>query len=154
MKLVFDTSALLNLIRGIGSKALNYLKGNYILTLTPYEVGNALWREAILIKRISIDEALSLLDLITNVYRILNIVSPHNTLLILKLAHELKVTYYDSSYIVASYELDAGLVTDDEKLRKRILSDEKRLIKILGKKINLYSTRELIKANKDNPTLS
>lgn len=39
---VFDASALLNLIRFTGSNALDYLKGNYTLTLTPYEVGNAL----------------------------------------------------------------------------------------------------------------
>ena len=61
MKLVFDASALLNLIRNHGQDALEYLRGNYVLTLTPYEVGNALWKEAVLLNRVSIDEALLLL---------------------------------------------------------------------------------------------
>ncbi|MCD6488246.1 MAG: hypothetical protein J7K21_03370 [Desulfurococcales archaeon] len=36
--------------------------------------------------RITIDEALSLLSLISKVYRVLNIITPHNTLLVLRLA--------------------------------------------------------------------
>lgn len=87
-----------------------------------------------------------LLDSITNVYRVLNIVTPRNAPLILKLAHKLKITYYDSSYIIASYELNAILVTDDKKLRMKVQSREKLLTKILGSRVNLYSTRELIRA--------
>ncbi|RLE87040.1 MAG: hypothetical protein DRN04_18670 [Thermoprotei archaeon] len=145
MKLVFDASALLNLIRSASSSAFNYLKGNYILSLTLYEIGNALWRETTLLKRISISEALSLLELISSICKIMNTINPHNNLLVLKLAHELRITYYDSSYIVASYELNAGLVTDDEKLRKKILLGGKTLIKVLGRKISIYSTRELLR---------
>jgi predicted nucleic acid-binding protein len=144
MRLVFDTLALLNLIRFLGSKALSHLKGNYILTLTPYEVGNALWREATLLSRISIDEALSTLSLIASTYRVLNIITPSNIQLVLRVAHELKITYYDSSYILASHELNAGLVTDDERLRKRIKAKEDLLAKILGKKTILHSTKELV----------
>ena len=145
MKLVFDASALLNLIRSAGSSAFNYLKGNYILSLTLYEIGNALWRETTLLKRISVSEALSLLESISNIRKIMDTINPRNNLLILKLAHELRITYYDSSYIIASYELNAGLVTDDEKLRKKILLGEKTLIKVLGRKISVYSTRELFR---------
>ena len=145
MKLVFDASALLNLIRSAGSSAFNYLKVNYILFLTLYEVGNALWREATLLKRISVSEALSLLESISNICKIMNTINPHNNLLVMKLAHELRITYYDSSYIIASYELNAGLVTDDEKLRKKILLSEKTLIKALGRRISAYSTGELLR---------
>lgn len=145
MKLVFDASALLNLVRSAGSSAFNYLKGNYILSLTLYEIGNALWRETTLLKRIPVSEALSLLESISNIRKIMDTINPRNNLLILKLAHELRITYYDSSYIIASYELNAGLVTDDEKLRKKILLGEKTLIKVLGRKISVYSTRELLR---------
>ena len=72
MRLVFDVSALLNIIRLLGSDALSYLKGNYILTLTLYEVGNALWKEATLLNRISVDEALSVIDSVSQVCKILN----------------------------------------------------------------------------------
>ena len=53
MRRVFDASALLNIIRLLGSEALPYLRGNNILTLALYEVGNALWKEATLLGKIS-----------------------------------------------------------------------------------------------------
>ena len=143
MKLVFDASALLNMIRQLGSKSLEYLRGGFILTLTPYEVGNALWKEATLIGRISVDEALTLLGLVKGIYRIMNMVSPHDTCLVLRVAHDLKITYYDSSYIIASHELNTGLVTDDEKFRKRVRERIEILTRILGREIKLYSTEEI-----------
>ncbi len=144
MKLVFDASALLNIIRSGGPDALRYLKGNYILTLTLYEVGNALWKEAALLKRISISEALLLLDLITRICRVMCIAAPRDSSLALRLACELKLTYYDSSYIVAAYELDAELVTDDERLRRKISVERSLLSKILGGEVVLRSTGELV----------
>ena len=53
MTLVYDSSALLNIVRLAGDRAIRYLKGNYILTLTPYEIGNALWKESILLNILS-----------------------------------------------------------------------------------------------------
>ena len=76
MRLVFDASALLNIVRMLGPRALDYLRGGYILALTPYEVGNALWKEATLIKRITLDEALTLLESLERVYEVMSIVSP------------------------------------------------------------------------------
>jgi len=52
MRLLYDASALLNFIRRLGEDSLESLRGNYILTLTSYEVANALWREAVLLRRI------------------------------------------------------------------------------------------------------
>ena len=43
MKLLFDASALLNIIRLRKQDAYRLLKGNLTLSLTRYEVGNALW---------------------------------------------------------------------------------------------------------------
>ena len=145
MKLLFDASALINLIRLAGPDALNYLKDSYVLTLTPYEVGNALWREAALLRRITVEEALSTLASIAAVYKFLRITTPRDTLLVLRLAHELRVTYYDSSYIAASHELGAELVTDDEKLRRRIREERGRLSRILGSEVAALSTRELVR---------
>lgn len=146
MKRIFDASALLNIIRFLGSEALPHLKDNYILTLTLYEVGNALWKEATLLSKISIDEALSLMNVVERMCRFLNIVSPRNTSLALKLAHELGTTYYDASYIVAAYELNAELVTDDEKLRRRVEARRDVLLKVLSRGITVRSTRDLIRS--------
>ncbi|WP_153801433.1 hypothetical protein [Hyperthermus butylicus] len=44
-RLLFDASALLNIIRG-SVDPLAVLEGGYLLDLTLYEVGNAVWKEA------------------------------------------------------------------------------------------------------------
>ncbi|MDK6027911.1 type II toxin-antitoxin system VapC family toxin [Ignisphaera sp. 4213-co] len=118
MGYVFDSSALLNIIRLMGFNSLSILRGGYILTLTIYEIGNALWKEAARLNTISVDEAIKILEIVTSIiYKALNIVDPQNSKLVLKLAHELSITYYDSSYIVAAFELNIGLVTDDKNLK-------------------------------------
>jgi len=54
-------------------------------------------------------------------------------LLVLRVACDLEITCYDSAYIVASHEQEARLVTDDDKLRKRIQKGKEQMVKILGK---------------------
>ncbi len=65
MRILFDASALLNIIRTLGDKSLSYIREGYKLTLTQYEIGNALWKEATLLKRISVSEALTLLKFLS-----------------------------------------------------------------------------------------
>jgi len=71
MSYIFDASALLNLIRKAGSNAIEIVKENYILDLALYEIGNVLWKEAILLKRISLEEALKTISFIENLRKIL-----------------------------------------------------------------------------------
>ena len=67
MKYLFDASALLNLVRRLREESLKILEENYILTLTIYDVGNALWREARLSRRSTMDEAEAMMRaIITN----------------------------------------------------------------------------------------
>jgi len=143
--MLFDASALLNAIRALGSGALDYFKGGYSLTLTPYEIGNALWKEATILGRISVEEAVSTLELVLYLFKVLNVTSPKNARLVLELAHKLGVTYYDSSYLVASWELGTELVTDDEKLRRRVREGESTLAGVLGGRVKTISTKELIR---------
>jgi len=145
MRFVFDSSALLNIVRVLGADALGYLRGNYVLTLTFYEVGNALWKEAALLGRITAEEASTLLNIISNTCRMLNIVAPKDPLKALKLACALKVTYYGSAYVTVAYERNATLVTDDSVLRGKILGNEEVVAKVLGGKVNVISTDELVR---------
>lgn len=145
--MLFDASALLNVIRAMGSDSFRLLHGNYILSLTPYEIGNAIWKETVLLKRITIDGAIMLLDLVSSSYSILKITFPENIFNVLKMAHSLRITYHDSSYVVASQELKSTLVTDDVKLRKSIQQNETTISNILGSKVNVISTSELLKSN-------
>ncbi len=80
MKVLFDASALLNIVRYLGAKALDHIKGCYELSLTPYEIGNVL-----------------------------------------------KVTYYDSSYIVTA--------------------SEHGVVHILGKETEIISSREYVESH-------
>lgn len=75
---------------------LNILGEAIFLTLTPYEVGNVIWREATLLNRISIDEALSIISSIDSIYRVMNMVVSKDNQLVLELAYKLRLTYYDS----------------------------------------------------------
>jgi predicted nucleic acid-binding protein len=143
--MLFDASALLNIVRALGAGSLEYLRGGYALTLTPYEIGNALWKEATLLGRISEEEAVSTLETVLYLFGVLKVTSPKDARLVLKLARKLGVTYYDSSYLVASWELGTVLVTDDEKLRRRVEEGGSALESVLGGGVKTISTKELIR---------
>lgn len=143
MKLLYDASALLNLIRRLGEDSLESLRGNYILTLTPYEVANALWKEAVLLHRITAEEARSLLSFVSTAYKLLIYVKPVDMLLVLRVACDLEITCYDSAYVVASHEQEACLVTDDDKLRKRIQKRKEQIVKILGREPVLIRSADI-----------
>ena len=132
MKLLFDASALLNLVRRLGGGSLEYLRGGYMLTLTPYEVANAVWKEAALLRRLSLGEAESLLASVSAAYGLLEAVEPSDAGLTFRLAYALRLTYYDASYVVASQERGAALVTDDEKLRSRVQGRREEVGELLG----------------------
>jgi len=102
LSVLLDASALLNMVRSLGPGALDYIRGCYELALTPHEIGNAIWKEATLLGRLAVDEALTIINLITLIHRNLSIVNPRNTVAVFKLAHGLQLTYYDASYLVTA----------------------------------------------------
>ncbi len=57
MPLLFDASALANVIIDRGRKALEVTKGNFALDLIGYEAGNALWRLSSKEKKTTQEEA-------------------------------------------------------------------------------------------------
>ena len=59
-----------------------------------------------------------------------------------RLAHELHLTYYDASYATAAAEIDATLVTDDEKLRKTLEKGVNTIKKLLNTEIRILSSNE------------
>ncbi|HEW94020.1 MAG TPA: PIN domain nuclease [Thermoprotei archaeon] len=144
MRLLYDASAILNIIRSLGEDAIKYIKGNFILSLTPYEIGNALWKEALLLRRISVDDALSLLKDIRKIYDLLDMIMPKNQFITLKVALLMKITYYDSAYIIAAAENNLTLVTDDMELINKMKSNEDELYKLLQRKIEILTTDNLM----------
>lgn len=144
MRTLFDASAILNIVRSYGYEALDYMKGSYELTLTPYEVGNAVWKEATLLGRLTPNEALELINHLSKLQRFLDIITPTKSLSTLALANELRITYYDASYIEAAGEQNAILVTDDLKLKEIIRKKKDVIGKIIGKEVEAITSAEYV----------
>lgn len=116
-RLLFDASSV---IYALKLRSLKVLCDNYIQWLTVYEVVNALWKEATLVKAIAPQEASKIVKLFTRALEFTRILSPHPYEdEILSTARELNVTAYDASYIVLAKKNGLTLVTEDKKLRTR-----------------------------------
>jgi predicted nucleic acid-binding protein len=88
------------------------------LDLAIYEAINAIWKEHYLLKSIEADTALRFVEMLSNVFGIMDILSVRgfekDTF---NLAMKLGISIYDASYIQAAAKSGLILVTDDKKLR-------------------------------------
>jgi len=117
--LLFDASSILTLLRLLREKAPDLLRGGSTISLVYYEVGNALWREYLLLKRITSREASKILKTVFMILRTMDVTALRDERLgeeIFNLASSLNVTYYDASYLVEALKTGKTLVTDDRKL--------------------------------------
>ena len=132
MSYVFDASSLLILARDLGEKAVDIVRRGITADLAIYEIGNALWKECTLLKRLSHEEALKALEFMAALLDIMETVDIRNLINdVLRNASELNITYYDSTYLTIAEKTDGILVTDDERLSK---ASVKRGIKTLNTK--------------------
>ena len=122
MKFLLDASVLVPLLLDYGEKLLDVsVKVSlYTMDLTVYEVGNSLWRLANLLKAIDLEDAVEIMEVLTELTRksFLGIIrfSELDISRILKLTVIEGLTFYDSSYIVAAEKLNVTLATEDEEL--------------------------------------
>ena len=119
-RLLFDANAIYRLIRECPEKAMDKLMEGATISLAYYELGNALWREAHLLKRISIEEAEKSLSLMYAMLVRMQVVEVDGEqgIEILQTAHKCNLTFYDSAYLVEAKKTSKILVTDDNKLAK------------------------------------
>ena len=90
------------------------------VSLVYYEVGNVVWRECFLLKRIIPKEATKLLKSIFAMLQAMDVAVLEDEELgsaILNMAGRLNITYYDAAYLIEAQKLKT-LVTDAEKLTK------------------------------------
>ncbi len=100
---------------------LRVLSGNYIQWLTVYEVTNALWKETSLVGSISLPEALKIIKLFIEATEFMKMLNPHPyEEEVLAIADEIGITAYDASYVFLAKQKGLSLVTEDEKLRKKV----------------------------------
>jgi predicted nucleic acid-binding protein len=118
--LLFDASAIINLIMRGSGKVLSSTRNSSVLDLTQYEIGNAVWRLCALERKLTSEEASTLLGTATDLLEQLGRV-PFQELdanRILEIAISDKLTFYDASYVVAAELKRMTLVTDDAELRE------------------------------------
>jgi len=109
---LFDSSAIFNL----------FLQGKYdilvsgsTVPLVRYEIGNVLWKNYKIRKRISKKEAIESGNVLFELIDSMEMVDP-SLPFAMRLALEEGITFYDSSYIAAAIESGCDLITDDMKL--------------------------------------
>ena len=121
MSYVFDSCSLLNLTRALADKVIDVLKGNITVSLAYYEIGNALWKECNLYKRVSVEDAVKTLRFMYSMLGLMKVIHVEDAsfgISTLLMANKLNITYYDAAYLSVAKELDKVLVTDDERLRE------------------------------------
>ena len=119
-KLLFDSNVIYRLIRETPDIALDRLTEGSTIYLAYYELGNALWRESLLLKRISVEEAQKSLALMYTMLERMEVATldQEKGNQVLETAHKFNLTFYDSAYLVEANENNKVLVTDDNKLIK------------------------------------
>jgi predicted nucleic acid-binding protein len=119
-QLLFDSNIIYRLIREVPESALKKLDEGSTINLAYYELGNALWRETFLLKRINIEEAKKSLDLMYSLLDSMQVTSIDNPTgsEVLQRAYESHLTFYDAAYLVEAKKSGKTLVTDDNKLAK------------------------------------
>ena len=121
MGYVFDASSILALTRRLEGKVIEIVKGNLTAPLILYEVGNAIWKECNLLKRLNMAEATKTLRFLTSLLKdmeILDAKDPNLTIEAFSNAVGLGITYYDSVYLTIAERVGGILVTDDDELSK------------------------------------
>ena len=119
--LLFDASSILTLVRELRGDAPDKLVEGSTVSLAYYELGNALWRECLLLKRISWEEAESLLRTMYAILQSMDVVpleKEDEGNAVLNTACRFNITFYDSAYLTEACKSKKTLVTDDKKLAK------------------------------------
>ena len=119
--LLFDASSIFTLVRELRGEAPDKLLEGSTISLAYYELGNALWRECFLVKRISREEAEKLLRAMFAILQAMDVISLENDdegNVVLEKACEYNITFYDSAYVAEAHKSKKVLVTDDKKLVK------------------------------------
>jgi predicted nucleic acid-binding protein len=117
--MLFDASSILTIVRELQGDAPDKLADGTTISLAYYEVGNALWRECFLLKRISRQEAENLVGemyAIIGEMKVATLQGENEGNAILDAACKFNLTFYDSAYLTEADKSKSTLVTDDKKL--------------------------------------
>jgi len=125
LKYLFDASAI---IKAIKENKIDLLKGNSTLEIARYELGNIVWKDYLLQGKISKKEARALMNAVKHALdamEVHQIVSKEEE--ILETSEQFGVTFYDASYAYFAKLKTSILVTEDQRLTKKIAPNIKTL---------------------------
>jgi len=118
---VLDSSAIAIILRRLGEKAVEIIRGKTTLDLAGYELGNIIWKECILKGLITPEEAMNRAEEIAKILDIMK-VEPVETkafMEVMQLSTELKITFYDASYLHIAKKNKFTLITEDAELKEK-----------------------------------
>jgi len=111
---LFDSSAI---FKAVAKNAVEILLKNYTVELARYELGNILWKERILHRRINGDEMIKLMELVKGALSFMKILSVEcYEEEVIDTTEKLGLTFYDASYVFYAKKMGLTLITEDEKL--------------------------------------
>jgi predicted nucleic acid-binding protein len=111
---LFDASSIQAALRKLRGDAVPILKGQTVLDLTLYELGNVVWKE----NRASGGDPREAAERVKTIVRLLSImeirrIDPGEMPAIAENASRLSLTFYDSAYLTAALTANTHLVTED-----------------------------------------
>jgi len=112
----------ISLVRKLKDKALEALRGKATTILALYELGNFVWKERALKKRISEQEAWKLLEAFQGALGMMDVLYPdiqEDLPGICELAMRTGLTFYDASYLYVALRNGLVLITEDIELAEK-----------------------------------
>ena len=117
MSYLLDSSAIFKAIR---TNRVDAMLGNYTIELARYELGNTIWKESTLRRRVTEEESKRLIRLVKQVLRVTEMLRTDcQEEEILEMAEKLKLTFYDASYLFHAKDRNLTLITEDETMIKK-----------------------------------
>ena len=115
---LFDASAIIIVAKNHPDKAQPVLEGEYLLDLTSYEVGNALWKINKLIDKTDKSMALEAINQASPLLAQMEVLKVDGEELgsVMEVAYESDLSFYDSSYLQVARSKGLTLVTEDTNL--------------------------------------
>ena len=122
MKCVLDSSTIAIIFKRLKGEAVDVLEENIMLDLAFYELGNMIWKECTLKNLISLEEGINRAGQLAKALEVVEaakIRSPEDFKEVMRLATELGLTFYDTSYLQVAKKRNLPLVTEDRELRDK-----------------------------------
>ncbi|MFH2110049.1 MAG: type II toxin-antitoxin system VapC family toxin [Candidatus Bathyarchaeota archaeon] len=96
------------------------LDGLYTVEIARYEIGNTLWKHTSRLGSYSIREATEMMQLFMDIFYVMNFLQlKGHEKGVLELASELKIPFYDASYIYFALKRELPLVTEDAQMSEK-----------------------------------